>query len=112
MSTLVRHLVSEEGEQGLHTALTPILDDLSRRASQMSVLTLNSGLLRAVLVLAKSGTQCAALLIQHSGPKDKRRGRAWAETLFGYLLSPSCLPGSNPDSDSIFNDIVTQVCNT
>jgi DNA mismatch repair protein MutH len=109
MSLLVQHIISEDGDQGLDIALKPILDDLSRRASQMSVLFLNHGLLRAAQILAKCGASCAALLLKYSIPRDKRRGRAWSETLLGHFLSPSCLPGSSPDSDTIFNDVVSQV---
>lgn len=109
MSALVKHLMLEDGVQAVNPTLRPVMEELARRASQASLMNLQHGLLRAALVLTKAGPSSAALLLQVSAPRDRKRGRTWTETLLGYLLSLSCLPGSGQDSDGIFNDVVAQV---
>ncbi|KAF4532161.1 hypothetical protein B566_EDAN002222 [Ephemera danica] len=107
-SALIKFLVAEDGEQSVELTLWSLLEQLKLSIKETSLLTFNHGLLRATLILAKSGAPSASLLLRFSQPKDLKRGRNWADTLLGQLLSLSCLPQSTHEPDSIFTDVVAQ----
>ncbi|KAK3908442.1 Ubiquitin conjugation factor E4 A [Frankliniella fusca] len=94
ISSLVDMIISDEGVEAgtssLAKALNPVLDEIKERAQTCSLLTLN----RYHMYLIKYFSSIPVLgdiLLQHSTPRDGM-GALFADTLFGAILSTSCLP--------------------
>lgn len=94
ISSLVDMIISDEGVEAgscsLARALKPVLDEVKDRAKNSSLLTLNRYHMHLIKYFS-SIPVLGDILLQHSTPRDGE-GVVYADTLFGAILSTSCLP--------------------
>lgn len=87
-------VLSEEGEDHgtdlLTAALTPVLDEIKACVKNSSLLTLNRLHMYLIQYLSSNST-LGIILLRHSTP-NTGHGSLYGETLFGAILSITCLP--------------------
>ncbi|XP_034241422.1 ubiquitin conjugation factor E4 A [Thrips palmi] len=97
VNAIVNVTVQDSGTEGaiavLSKAFYPVLDEIKERFENSTLMTMNRNLMNLVGVFS-SIPALAEILVHHSTPEAKEDGAAYGDTLFGAILSTSCLPRS------------------
>lgn len=97
--------VKDESEpiNALLEAFTTTLDFMQNDVAKSNIFTFNRCYLH-ILQTFSVNPELGAMLLLHSTPKETTPGRLYADTLFGSILSLSCLPRSPNGPYEFFQD--------